>query len=74
MRPADAPGLPQDDWFNLFVLHQNRYKHGFSEKNTIREKHFAKFVDMVVWGHEHECITEEWVCAKIFLHFLVSAP
>lgn len=26
-RPADAPGISKDEWFNVFVLHQNRVAH-----------------------------------------------
>lgn len=27
IRPADTPDYPRDEWFNLFVLHQNRTPH-----------------------------------------------
>lgn len=48
-----------DDWFNLMVLHQNRVKHGM--KNYIPEQFLDDFLDLVVWGHEHECrIEREW--------------
>ncbi len=56
-----APGYAQEDWFNVFVLHQNRLQHGSSTKNTIREAYLARFLDLVVWGHEHECVLEPWV-------------
>lgn len=60
VRPAEAPQLPQDSWFNVFVLHQNRLQHSSSTKNTIREAYLARFLDLVVWGHEHECILDTW--------------
>lgn len=41
------------DFFSLFMLHQNRVKHG--ETNYIPEEFLPKFLDLVVWGHEHEC-------------------
>lgn len=47
---------PEEDskaWFNLFVLHQNRVKHG--PKNYIPENYIPGFISLVVWGHEHEC-------------------
>lgn len=48
-----------DDWFNMFVLHQNRAKH--SVTNYIPEQFLDDFLDLVVWGHEHECrIEPEW--------------
>ena len=61
MRPADSPAYPQHQWFNIFVLHQNRLQHTASAKNTIREDYLAHWLDLVIWGHEHECITEPWV-------------
>lgn len=40
------------DWFNLLVLHQNRADRG--PRNYIREDVLPKFLDLVVWGHEHD--------------------
>ncbi|KAJ7320090.1 hypothetical protein JRQ81_019601 [Phrynocephalus forsythii] len=42
-----------DSWFNLFVIHQNRSKHGAT--NYIPEQFLDDFIDLVIWGHEHEC-------------------
>jgi hypothetical protein len=28
VRPQDTPQIARDDWFSLFVLHQNRVAHG----------------------------------------------
>ncbi|KAG1171799.1 hypothetical protein G6F70_002024 [Rhizopus microsporus] len=50
VRPAD------EDWkdcFNLFVLHQNRAAHG--PKSHIPVDFLDGFLDLVLWGHEHEC-------------------
>ena len=44
------------EWFNLFVLHQNRAEHG--PKNYIPERFLCDFLDLVFWGHEHECIID----------------
>ncbi|KAG6462519.1 hypothetical protein O3G_MSEX013308 [Manduca sexta] len=41
------------DWFNLLVLHQNRADRG--PGNYISEEVLPKFLDLVVWGHEHDC-------------------
>ncbi len=69
MRPAQDI----DEWFNFFVIHQNRYfgwsafnrnaanidfmgyrlKHG--QTNYIPESFLDDFIDLVLWGHEHEC-------------------
>ncbi|XP_053729594.1 double-strand break repair protein MRE11 isoform X2 [Synchiropus splendidus] len=48
------PKEDQDQWFNLFTIHQNRSKHG--PTNYIPEQFLDEFLDLVVWGHEHECL------------------
>ncbi|XP_053312070.1 double-strand break repair protein MRE11 [Spea bombifrons] len=47
------PREDESDWFNLFVIHQNRSKHGAT--NYIPEQFLDEFLDLVIWGHEHEC-------------------
>lgn len=47
-RPEDI-----ENWFNIFVLHQNRNDRGV--KNYIPEDALPAFTDLVVWGHEHDC-------------------
>ncbi|XP_060761558.1 double-strand break repair protein MRE11 isoform X2 [Neoarius graeffei] len=47
------PREDENTWFNLFVIHQNRSKHGAT--NYIPEQFLDDFLDLVVWGHEHEC-------------------
>ncbi|CAI2189894.1 8209_t:CDS:2, partial [Funneliformis geosporum] len=41
------------DYFNLMVIHQNRVPHG--PKNYIPENVLPGFLDVVFWGHEHDC-------------------
>ncbi|XP_063061928.1 double-strand break repair protein MRE11 [Engraulis encrasicolus] len=48
LRPREDEG----QWFNMFVIHQNRSKHGAT--NYIPEAFLDDFLDLVVWGHEHE--------------------
>jgi double-strand break repair protein MRE11 len=58
-RPAEsttADGEPQP-WFNLFALHQNRDL-GRGTKNCVHESMIPEWMDLVVWGHEHECCIE----------------
>ena len=43
---------PQEDTFNLFIIHQNRVKHG--EKSYIKPEFIPPFMDLVFWGHEHD--------------------
>ncbi|KAI8320589.1 DNA repair exonuclease [Martensiomyces pterosporus] len=47
------PAEDTDKWFNLMVLHQNRVPHG--PKNHIPEHFLSDFLDLVIWGHEHQC-------------------
>ncbi|XP_054989427.1 double-strand break repair protein MRE11 isoform X2 [Sorex araneus] len=47
------PKEDENSWFNLFVIHQNRSKHG--NTNFIPEQFLDDFIDLVIWGHEHEC-------------------
>lgn len=49
LRPREDEG----SWFNMFVIHQNRSKHGAT--NYIPEQFLDDFLDLVLWGHEHEC-------------------
>mmetsp|Transcript_27398 Transcript_27398/g.60852 ORF Transcript_27398/g.60852 Transcript_27398/m.60852 type:complete len:822 (+) Transcript_27398:187-2652(+) len=41
-------------WFNIFALHQNRDL-GRGSKNCVHESMIPDWMDLVVWGHEHEC-------------------
>jgi len=52
----NGSGSQQDDeWFNIMVIHQNRIAH--TPTNCIAESMLDEFgfLDLVVWGHEHEC-------------------
>ncbi|XP_076275153.1 double strand break repair nuclease mre11 [Rhynchophorus ferrugineus] len=42
-----------DEWFQLFVLHQNRANRG--AKNFIPDDALPELLDLVIWGHEHDC-------------------
>ncbi|XP_045459445.1 double-strand break repair protein MRE11 [Melitaea cinxia] len=41
-----------NDWFNILVLHQNRADRG--PNNYISENVLPTFLDLVIWGHEHD--------------------
>lgn len=51
------PNAGAEDWFNLFVLHQNRPRRAMhrSTGNYLPESLIPQFFDLLVWGHEHEC-------------------
>ena len=49
-----ASEIPES--FNMFVLHQNRTCHGaLTDLNFIKEEKLPKFLNFIMWGHEHEC-------------------
>ncbi|CAH9099414.1 unnamed protein product [Cuscuta europaea] len=56
MRPDAQDGCQVIDWFNILVLHQNRVKS--NPKNAINEHFLPRFLDFIVWGHEHECLID----------------
>ncbi|KAG0001025.1 Double-strand break repair protein mre11a [Entomortierella chlamydospora] len=54
MRPVEDE--EEEPWYNLLVLHQNRVMHG--PKNFIPEAFLDDFINLVIWGHEHECLID----------------
>ncbi|CAG8482462.1 6511_t:CDS:10, partial [Paraglomus brasilianum] len=46
-KPRDS-----DQWFHMFVLHQNRVR---NREGYIKESLLHTWLDLIVWGHEHEC-------------------
>ena len=66
------PVSEKSEWFNVFVLHQNRDNRGRGAKNCIHESMIPEFMDFVVWGHEHECEIEAVDSLKGRFH--VSQP
>lgn len=74
VRPEDTPDCPVREWFNVFVLHQNRVPHSQNAKNCIRESYLARFLDFVIWGHEHECIPDSWEFAQDDKSFSLIQP
>ncbi|OJD37972.1 double-strand break repair protein mus-23 [Diplodia corticola] len=50
------PRTQQDDWFNLMSVHQNH--NAYTATGYLPESFLPDFLDLVVWGHEHECKIE----------------
>ncbi|KKK20573.1 hypothetical protein P175DRAFT_0515156 [Aspergillus ochraceoroseus IBT 24754] len=48
------PSIQKDDWYNLICVHQNH--HAYTETGYLPENFLPEFLDLVVWGHEHECL------------------
>jgi double-strand break repair protein MRE11 len=72
-RPRDAHGDESEEYFNILVLHQNKYKGtavGASRLNSITEEVIPSFFNLVVWGHEHECIPYFKECESTNVSFL----
>jgi double-strand break repair protein MRE11 len=55
IRPRDIEG--ETAWFNILVLHQNR-DYGRGTKNCIHESMIPDWINVVIWGNEHECQPE----------------
>jgi double-strand break repair protein MRE11 len=64
------PEGSDDDWFNLMTVHQNHYSR--SPTGYLPESFLPDFVDLVIWGHEHECLLKPQQSAEG--NFYVSQP
>lgn len=45
-----------EEWFHLMTVHQNRIGH--SPTAYLNEAFLPSFLDLVIWGHEHECLID----------------
>ncbi|KAF6198665.1 hypothetical protein GE061_008417 [Apolygus lucorum] len=50
----ELPPSNPDSWFKILVLHQNRAVR--TGTKHIEDKWIPDFIDLVIWGHEHECL------------------
>ena len=49
----------------MFVLHQNRVNRGINK--YIEDTMLPAFLDLVMWGHEHECLIHaDWNSTQDF--------
>ncbi|KAK1929187.1 Double-strand break repair protein MRE11 [Phytophthora citrophthora] len=67
-RPAERA----EEWFSIFVVHQNRDDKGRGSKNCVPESVIPDFIDLVVWGHEHECLID--VQESVKGDFFITQP
>ncbi|KAL3733767.1 hypothetical protein ACJRO7_023174 [Eucalyptus globulus] len=61
MRPEPQEGCHISDWFNIFwsfIKTGDALLVKTNPKNAINEHFLPRFLDFIVWGHEHECIIE----------------
>lgn len=64
------PSVQSGHWFNIMSVHQNH--HAYTETNYLPEHFLPSFMDLIVWGHEHECKIDPITNAE--LGFKVMQP
>ncbi|OCK83262.1 DNA repair exonuclease, partial [Lepidopterella palustris CBS 459.81] len=62
------PGTQKNDWFNLMSVHQNHAAH--TETGYLPESFLPEFMDLVIWGHEHECLIEPRYNPEMAFHVI----
>ncbi|KAK4183795.1 putative double-strand break repair protein mus-23 [Podospora australis] len=50
------PNQQQSEFFNILTLHQNHYAH--TPTSYVSEQMLPPFMNIVIWGHEHECLID----------------
>ncbi|KAM0512132.1 hypothetical protein ACHAPE_009181 [Trichoderma viride] len=50
------PGMQTGEWFNLLAVHQNHHAH--TATSHLPENVLPDWLDLIVWGHEHECLID----------------
>jgi len=62
------PGVQQKDWFNMMAVHQNHHAH--NETGYLPENFLPDFMDLIVWGHEHECLIDPRFNPEMMFHVM----
>ena len=62
------PSVQKNDWFNLMSVHQNH--HAYTETGYLPENFLPGFMDLVVWGHEHECLINPRLNSEMNFHVM----
>ncbi|KAJ5330321.1 hypothetical protein N7476_000104 [Penicillium atrosanguineum] len=62
------PSVQKDDWFNLMSVHQNH--HAYTETGYLPENFLPGFMDLVIWGHEHECLIDPHLNPETKFHVM----
>lgn len=62
------PSQQKGNWFNLLSVHQNHHK--YSETGWLPEKFLPDFMQLVVWGHEHECLIDPQQNSELGFHVM----
>ena len=64
------PNVQQREWYNIGVVHQNHHAHG--PTSYLPENFLPELLDLVIWGHEHECVINPQTNAE--MGFKVMQP
>ncbi|KAF2860965.1 DNA repair exonuclease [Piedraia hortae CBS 480.64] len=62
------PTAQKDDWFNILSVHQNH--HAYTETGYLPETLLPRFMDLVIWGHEHECLIDPVFNSEMGFHVI----
>jgi double-strand break repair protein MRE11 len=62
------PGTQSSDWYHMICVHQNHYAH--TETNYLPENVLPSFLDLVIWGHEHECLIQPKLNPEMNFHVI----
>jgi double-strand break repair protein MRE11 len=62
------PSVQKNEWFNMLVVHQNH--HARTTTGYLPENFLPDFMDLVFWGHEHDCILEPTKNAEMGFHVI----
>ncbi|KAK8129816.1 DNA repair protein rad32 [Apiospora kogelbergensis] len=62
------PNIQTSDWFNLLAVHQNHHAH--TATSYLPENALPEWLDLVVWGHEHECLIDPTLNPETGFHVM----
>ncbi|KIX00013.1 DNA repair protein (mre11) [Rhinocladiella mackenziei CBS 650.93] len=62
------PSTQMEDWYNVICVHQNH--HAYTETSYLPESFLPDFLDLVIWGHEHECLIEPRLNPEMNFHVM----
>uniref|UniRef100_A0A8H7N0W2 Double-strand break repair protein n=1 Tax=Bionectria ochroleuca TaxID=29856 RepID=A0A8H7N0W2_BIOOC len=62
------PNVQEREWFNLLAVHQNHHAH--TATSYLPETALPDWLDLVVWGHEHECLIDPSQNAETGIHVM----
>ncbi|KAF4696661.1 hypothetical protein FOZ60_016671 [Perkinsus olseni] len=67
--PGRGDSESESEYFSVMLVHQNRYKGvagGVPGSSSLQNSQLPSFLDLVVWGHEHESIVDPVETAQGF--------